>query len=259
MMNASPAESIEFDLSEFSRSLKAKHKYRPLVGKIEAALSACSANEDLRSCLECLRDLRIVTDSRTAPSALGDDTLGTMSGALTAYSIILYCRATQTSTGNRRGWFGLEILNDQQRALHQRIKQLRDNAIAHFGFGHEHPEGPLIREALILSFTPPGPRPIFHSSWMMNKARFTEDFVRLVEHVQEAAREKAHARMNAVMDEIAAIGSSDASLTAAIKMHPFDARAFFLSAASRNEVYSALESSPDTTVHVVTKPKAPGK
>ena len=252
-----PLERVrEFSLSALASTLKARSKQLKLVGLIERAVSVCSAHEDLRSSAECLRDLKVLTSSKTAPKNLAYDTLSTISGALTAHSIVLYCRATQTSSGNRRAWFGLEMLDQEQLELHDRVKRLRDNAIAHFGFGSEHPEGPLIREALILSLTPPGPRPIFHSSWAMNKAAFTSSFESLVSRVQDVARARASDRMNEVMVEITRIGAADKSLLKALRKHPFDADEFFLSGSSRTEMYEALKGAGVATLHVPTTPDA---
>jgi hypothetical protein len=254
MSDASPERGRQFDLLAFAKAMKAQGRHRRLVDIIEKATSVCSAHEDLRAALENLTALREITRGSEERDELRE-WAPACAHALTAHSIVLYCRATQTSSNNRRSWFGLELLDDNQRELHRAVKRLRDDAIAHFGIGEAHPEGPLVREALILTFEGTRPRPIFHTAWSLNRAKFTFDFLLLVEAVRTIAAEKARERMNEVLVEVAKTGSEDRSLGLLIEKYRFEPDAFFITPGAQEHIWERFGD--DGVVTFVTATAAP--
>lgn len=244
---ASFDRSRQYELLALASQLKSRGRHAKLVGQIEQAYAVCSAHEDLRNAVESLEALRELTRGPRELDGL-EQHLPAAAGALTSHAVILYCRATETSSNHRRRWFNLRMLREDQRSLHAVVKKLRDDAIAHFGTGDAHPEGAVIREALVLHFLGREPRLVFHSAWSLNRARFTDDLLTLAEEARDVARQKAEERLSAVILGIAEAGKGDRSLARMIQQHAFEPGSFFLSPDSQERLWRGFNDGQTSTV-----------
>ncbi|MCW2369928.1 hypothetical protein [Sphingobium sp. B11D3D] len=66
-------------------------------------------------------------------------------------AIIHYMRATSTKSKLRNPLFDYEWFSDSEKEKHRIIKKVRDNAVAHYGIGHEELWNPWNRERLLFN------------------------------------------------------------------------------------------------------------
>jgi hypothetical protein len=121
-----------FNLTALSERLFTEQRLLPLAGCIRRARDLRSLTVDLEIARESLDALDVVWGT---PTANNDFTAGTIESALLNNALVLYVRATKT-TSDERGTFDLRSrVSEDEKAVHEELVDLRDKAIAHFGSG----------------------------------------------------------------------------------------------------------------------------
>lgn len=119
-----------FNLSALGERLFAEKRHLALAGKIKEMVRYHSLRTDLimaEETCEALADL--LGAKSTNPRQAIVET------ALLSNAIVLYARATSTSS-NERAPFSLEpFFNENQKVVHREMVDLRNDAIAHYGSG----------------------------------------------------------------------------------------------------------------------------
>src|SRR5689334_14863127 len=120
-----------FNLTALSERLFAEGRLMPLAGKIKDALDMTSAHTDLVIALETLDAL----DALLAAPPTDDTPRAAAESALLSAAVVLYARATKTQSDARKTFDKSTNFTAEEKAVHQELVDLRDDAIAHFGPG----------------------------------------------------------------------------------------------------------------------------
>jgi hypothetical protein len=247
------------DLSKLAATLDRESRHPELVRAIDKAAAAGSTREDLRGALASLRLIQQILDrsaGQPGPHPT-DHEETTLTGALFTQAVILYARAT-TTKGDRPKLLGEAKLTPAQRAVHDQAVRLRDSVIAHFGRGDALADGPLVREAVILSLfsseTGPKKQVSVYTTRAQHKVHFSAQLIPLIE------TRLAHlaARHQQLFDEAdRALGEavrSDPDLGRSLRDHEFDVDAFCASpdaaARMRAQLHKSSMEDMDYTVAV---------
>jgi hypothetical protein len=219
-------DDFRYDLSAALPAIKATGRHQELVDAIERTMSTGSAHQDLSQAREALSLLRRLTKDREFADRFEEGDLSTMAGALFSKAIILYARATNTKPIDRRKWFGETKLSAEERKVHQTTMDLRDHAIAHFGYGKDALDGGLASEALVIRRVDHRVHVAFYSSRSENRAAFSRELLGLVERVLSLAYDATQARYADLGKAIGAASQRDPSLPALMREFEFDPVAF---------------------------------
>jgi hypothetical protein len=126
----------------------------PHYAKFKNLVSRCLGAQSCKADLELARD-RIDLAGRfggtvEATAAIQiDDDKGAILSALFLHAVILYTRATQTKSDNRRGC-GIPNFNKNQKQKHGAIMKLRNDPLTHFGYGDDTIIGEWAQDRLFL-------------------------------------------------------------------------------------------------------------
>lgn len=119
-----------FNLTAFSDRLFDENRLLPLANAIRRARDLHSLITDLTHALESLDALDRLGEVQT------DDLIGIVTqSALMNNAVVLYARATKTTSQERRGFDLFSRFTDDETVVHEELCDLRDKAIAHFGSG----------------------------------------------------------------------------------------------------------------------------
>lgn len=133
-----------YDLSALMVALENEGPPTELTAAIRRAADVSSAHRDLDEALAAIKLLWRLT-SGWDETHIEDSDLTTIVGSLMSATIILYARATITSSDARRPWFGEGRLPKVLRPTHDGLIRLRNKEVAHFGRGHPVDGTPPIR------------------------------------------------------------------------------------------------------------------
>lgn len=226
----------QYDLLAIASELRLQGRQPALVDAIERASHAASAHEDLREARSCLILLQALTCDESSGPLLPKGELSTLAGALFAHSIILYARATDTPPIDRKPWFGRSKLSLPDRATHKRVMDLRNKTFAHFGRASDMPEGPMVKEALVLRLYNNQPVVAFYASRVQNRAALVPLMLDLVETVLGLAKSASLARFNEIGSEWNAAALADPTLIETFRNRLFDPTAFFVAQGAQAEI-----------------------
>lgn len=140
-----------YDLTALSERLFAEGRLQSLAGKIQRAQDLASLHADLVMALECLDALDALL---ARPSAEDDFAKNITEASLLSNAVVLYARATKTTSEERRGFDLRDRFSAEQKVVHQELTDLRDKAIAHFGSGGSY-MGEWKVERVVLDATDP--------------------------------------------------------------------------------------------------------
>jgi hypothetical protein len=132
------AEDQVVDLREFARRLSVVD--RNVAGRISGLCDAHSAWVDLVHAQDILSSLQIISGFE-----LGDRHAENSAMACLIAAVVLYARATASSSPDRHTFKIEPHLNEDEKATHRMIVELRNDALAHFGSG-ERQLGASIRD-----------------------------------------------------------------------------------------------------------------
>lgn len=218
---------VEYDLSAFALRVRQIGAYPKLASLIEKAWDLSSILADLEDALRCIQMHELILQGDPASF---DVSTSVVTSALFSHAIILYARATETSSNHRRRRFGRKWLRAGDLDVHQEALYLRNDVIAHFGRGAALQDGPVSKEALIWSLIEEPERKM-HLQLYAARASTSVDFLRrlrpLVEHLLLHIRGLAKPAFDAVIEEIGKMASADNNLRPALRTCLFDGKAFF--------------------------------
>jgi hypothetical protein len=248
------------DLVRLGAALKAEAIHLELVKTIDRAAAAGSIRDDLRSAGSSLKLICEIQERIIPPPAVGSRAEeNTITGALFTQAVILYARATST-TGGRPKLLGEAKLTPDQHAVHREAIKLRDTTIAHFGRGEALAEGPIVKEAVILSLykAPSGLKKQIgaYTTRAQHKVAFAARLGALIE-IRLSEIDSRHQRL---------FDDADAALETALRNDPelgprlpgfhFDVDAFCASPAAAAEIRKQLASNNmEDTIFAVEVPK----
>lgn len=138
------------DLVRVANSLRGTGRHADAVKAIDRAAAAGTIRDDLIGAKTALAQIVAMQDAPPPEPASNDEGAGILIGALFNQAVILYARAT-TTRGDRSKLIGEAKLTTDQRATHDEAMAMRDAAVAHFGRAEWLAEGPMVREAVILT------------------------------------------------------------------------------------------------------------
>ncbi len=120
------------NLSTMAEELAATGRHSRLVGSIRNAVSVHSLITDLQIARDSCERLQRMVAEAAGGEAMPDPIIGT---ALLMQCVILYCRATKTTSRVRKTFQIQSALTPDQKIVHKELCDLRDDAFAHFGGG----------------------------------------------------------------------------------------------------------------------------
>lgn len=252
------------DLSRLARHLRDTDRHPKLVKAIDRAAAAGSIREDLRSALRSLEQIdrildRHTTDRCAIPKWIDDPTV---SGALFVQAVVLYARATST-TGDRQPLLGEAKLTSEERATHDEAMGFRNGAIAHFGRGETFTDGPLVKEAVVLSlyrFEGQTKKQIgVYTTRALHKVAFSARLSRLIKVRLAEIDERYQRLFNMADGELEAAVKDDVKLGRFLPSFEFDIDAFCGSPDAADQMRMQLDGgSVGDMDYAVTVPKRHG-
>jgi len=218
------------DLTTLARDLRGSDRHPALVKAIDRAAAAGSVREDLRTALDSLRQIIAIQDRSPADREAGslhDETV--LTGALFTQAVILYARATETQ-GDRPKLLGEAKLDADQRAIHDEAMDLRNKVLAHFGRGEALLDGPLVKEAVVLSLYLDGDRRKkrvgTYTTRAAHKVAFSARLASLLEVRLGEIADRHQKLFDAVDAELEAAAAADPELGRSLPQYPFDTDRF---------------------------------
>lgn len=124
-----------------------------LKGLILRLRDAHSIKTDLMLANDFVSSMRVIHDAASRSGA--GDAAENSYLALLYTAIVLYVRATKTSSRHRRSFDFVKLFDAEQRVAHKTMCDLRDEAIAHYGPGGSYRGAPWQAEGV---FIPIGPK-----------------------------------------------------------------------------------------------------
>lgn len=218
------------DLTAIAGSLRPTERHRRLVGLIDRAAAAGTIREDLTEAGRCLDEIERLQAGRNEPEPEVDAREVTVSGALFSHAVVLYARATFTSSEQRKALLGEDHLSPELRTAHRAVKKLRNAGVAHYGRGEHLADGPLVREAVVFTFWR-------EEGHVREQVNVLSTRAQLKIGIQRQLRDLIRAQLarlalseqeylTAVRDELERAVRADHELGRALPRFPFDAYAF---------------------------------
>jgi len=135
-------DNFDIDMIAFASALERRSIDRTLAGLIRKASSRRSATIDLELARRRL-NLLIDFPYQAAPlPRLQDDDEGALIGCIFDSALLLYCRATDTSSKHRKRVPIADEYSSERRIKHRGLMKVRNDAMAHFGYGQDLRDGP---------------------------------------------------------------------------------------------------------------------
>ncbi|MES1156608.1 MAG: hypothetical protein ABUL73_02405 [Alphaproteobacteria bacterium] len=124
-----------YNLSALADRLFFEKRLLPLAHKIRRARDLHSLSADLAMAIESLDALEAVEVEMKNPKAPDDLAKIITQSALLNNAVVLYARATKTTSKKRGGYDLWSRFSEEEKVTHKELTDLRDEAIAHFGTG----------------------------------------------------------------------------------------------------------------------------
>lgn len=233
------------DLTNLARHLRDSGRHPALVKAIDRAAAAGSIREDLLTALSALRQIVAIQDRRVSEprnNTRHDETV--LTGALFTQAVVLYARATETQ-GDRPKLLGEAKLDPEQRATHEEAMDLRNKVIAHFGRGETLLDGPLVKEAVVLSLYLDGDRRKTrlgaYTTRAAHKVAFAARLACLLETRLNEIADRYQRLFDAANAELETAGKADPSVGHDLKRFEFDVDAFSASPDAADHLRAQLD------------------
>lgn len=247
------------DLVSLGQALRTAGRHPDLVKAIDRAAAIGSIRDDLRSAQAALKMIVSLQDASEARPAADREQESMLTGALFTQAVISYWRATETD-GDRPKLLGETKLTAKQKATHKEAHDFRNGVIAHFGRGQNLPDGPLVREAVILSLFRHGPRRKtqvgVYTTRAQHKVAFASRLGALIDLRLEQVAVRIQPLFDGVMSALDAAGKIDPDLGKLLKDHPFDVDTFCASGEAADGMRAQLAAGAmDDMVFAVPVPR----
>lgn len=233
MVEQKPKPGKALDLLAAAQRMPAK--YAKIAGMIRAASSAHSIRTDLETALDMLTaldtTLTVARSANGSRSWAADASLGLINAI-----VVLYVRATKSSSRHRRAIDFRKHYNEDQLELHARLCRLRDDAIAHFGPGNEYGGSPWQIEAVFLPVDRRDDAKIMTGSRRVIEQRQLQDeLLKQLHRALMIAEKEAQRRISDLTDELNS-SLADDELRNLLWDHEIDLVDFFESPEERDRV-----------------------
>ncbi len=253
-----------FDIKMFGDNLPNNSRFKKIKGLIRQLASAGSALGDL----SMAKDHMNIVQSISGPMPYGTlkgkyRETNEIIGGLVNTAIILYCRATHTTSKKRSTDPILDKLEGEDRRWHKIITELRDDGIAHFGYGPDTAD-PWSKDAVVL-------KAVSRSDMMgceltmyyppirvSYRAEVNDALTSLIEKAYKIIHSYLISREEGFFNEFDII-SSDDDVLELLHSVPFDYRAFWTEFGDPEERLSSMldddyGGSPTQSVRTPPKP-----
>lgn len=217
--------------------LFSEKRMMPLVGKIRRSRDLHSLATDLVMALESLDALDQLSVNAADPN---DHTRLITESALLNNALVLYVRATKTESEERGGFDLRSRFDDQEKALHRELSDLRDCAIAHYGSGGTY-GGEWQAELVILQFSGEDAKPGVVTRRQTLDPHLARRARVQIERALFLMRQIYHVRLNEVTNELNAAGLADPAFCKEIERHPLNFEIFLKSSEAANAARASYD------------------
>lgn len=221
-----------FDLGAFARAVGRDGAHERLAGMIRRLISLHSLHTDLESAADALRALAALS---AAPARPDDRERLTLESALLENAIVLYARATKSTSRERAGFDIRSRLSPAERQAHAEICDLRDEAVAHFGSGGSY-RGQWKAKAAVFQMEEDG----FRIGVVARRLAFDRDLLERMEAQIGRARailgQAYEAQLDLLTTEFARLLDMDMPFARRLRDHPLDLAAWLGSPRLAGEV-----------------------
>lgn len=214
-----------YNLTAMADRLFLEKRLMPLVGKIQRARDLHSIGSDLTMALESLDALIALLET---PAAGNDFARTSTESALLNNAVMLYARATKTTSDERGGFDLRPKFNDEELAIHNELTGLRDKAIAHFGSGGSY-LGEWQAELVILQFQGDEVRPAVVTRRQIIDRKLVERARRQSQTAMLLTRALSLEKLNEVTDELQKMSEGDPNFHKELTRHPLNLDIFLAS------------------------------
>jgi hypothetical protein len=212
-----------FNLTKALSGLSLKDaKYGKLVRALRNLAAARSVNTDLSEAKEALE---VAGRAKIQNFGSVERDVAIQVEALFVHAVLLYCRATHSSTRARHridvlGQYSAELKTD-----HKRITSLRDSVIAHYG-SEDEISGSWNSDHVVQHLRPDGFTLSYPQFRVAHKAETTRALSRLVEASLTYIENYGLEKQNEVVSELQQM-AADGRLLSLIRSQPFDEKSYF--------------------------------
>lgn len=186
-----------FNLTALSERLMTESRLKPLVGKIRRVQDLASLHTDLAIALDSMDALDVLV----ATPDTSDINRHVTEAALLNSAIMLYARATKTTSKQRRNFDLRTRFSPEELVVHEELVDLRDEAIAHFGFGGSY-QGLWHVEVVILQTTKGNARPGVVTRRQMRDKKLIARARKQIELAHSLIRQISDQKINEMTDEL---------------------------------------------------------
>lgn len=217
------AAPLFYDLEEVAKGLSGQPAYRPFIEQIRRYRDAMSVQNDLRECQDCLDVL--AQQNLNTPSM--EHAWQVIISALITRAIVLYVRATKTSSRHRTFVPVRTAMPPDLVPLHERMVSLRDNAIAHFGPGPGGTRPSWAREVVALRLDGDKASLVLPYSRTNIQTDLPSNLRSLLDYAIARVWELAGERADRLLEEVKRLWVSDGSFREILQSSLLDLRGFF--------------------------------
>lgn len=148
-----------YNLSGYSKLLLKSDKHRALGGLLKRTLDFYSIRRDLSFALDCCNLYLAFVNPESPMTPPDNKTKPVTALSIIVHAIILYVRSTKSNTNRRRIIYNdTSHLTLEEKGIHKRVCELRDDSIAHYGPSEISSTGlAFTREILLLVADKDGP------------------------------------------------------------------------------------------------------
>lgn len=219
------APDSTFNLTALADRLFAEKRLLPLAGKIRRARDLHSLSADIAMALESLDALDVLLK---APPATGDLEKIITESALLNHALVLYVRATKTTSQERNGFDLRSRFSEEERVAHKELSDLRDEAIAHFGSGGSY-RGEWQAELVILQFKGEVAKPGVATRRKTVDRNLVTRARKQIEVAHALLRALSLEKLGEVTDELNRAAAEDPEFHREISRHPLNLNIFLAS------------------------------
>lgn len=226
-----------FNLTGLAERLIAENRLLPLAYKIRRARDLHSLTADLEMALESLDALDALL---TTPAANNDLGKVATESALLNNALVLYVRATKT-TSEERGSFDLSSrFSAEELNTHRELSDLRDCAIAHFGSGGSY-DGEWQVEAVVLQLNGKQAKPGVVTRRKAVDRKLAKRARKQIEVAHALLRALSLQKLDEVTDALNKAVDENAEFHTEVKRHPLNLDLFLASSDAGDVARSSFD------------------
>jgi len=226
-----------FNLTALADRLFAEGRLLALADKIRRARELHSLSADLAIALESLDALDTLL---LAPTATDDFEKIITESALLNNALVLYARATKTTSQERGGFDLRSRFSEEEGVAHKELYDLRDRAIAHFGSGGSY-RGEWQAELVVLQFKGGNAKPGVVTRRQTVDRKLAKRARKQIEVAHALLRALSLEKLDEVTDELNKAIAEDPEFHREISRHPLNLNIFMASPDAGEMARSSFE------------------